>query len=227
MACSLARALAAEGEEAPPAAPTELFPRVNERDPYKVLGLPRDASSEEIREARAYLVDYYAGHVAGVERIDLAYDKIIGEKLKMRKKVKGVRLEKKSGRSDDPPLPGSSLAEKVRESCAVPDKQTLTQHSVLFAFITVWAIQTAGPSGPAFQVAVALITATWLLMRKRGGKQFLAPSLVATFCCLFGGWLVGAIVPVYVPVFPPSWSPETVSSLFSFVTLWAGCTFLK
>ena len=44
---------------------------------------------------------------------------------------------------------------------------------------------------------------------------------------LFVGWLAGSIVPVYVPVFPPALSPETIASLFSFVTLWMACTFFK
>jgi hypothetical protein len=32
-----------------------VFPRVNVRDPYKRLGVSRDSSEEEIREARNYL----------------------------------------------------------------------------------------------------------------------------------------------------------------------------
>ena len=36
-----------------------MFPRLNERDPYKCLGISKEASYEEIQDARNYLVETY------------------------------------------------------------------------------------------------------------------------------------------------------------------------
>lgn len=55
----------------------------------------------------------------------------------------------------------------------------------------------------------------------------LGGAFVQAFAGLFSGWLIGSIVPVYVPVFPPFMSPETIASLFSFVTLFLAATFFK
>ena len=39
--------------------PREVFPRLRERDAFKILGISKDASYQEIQDARNYLVDTY------------------------------------------------------------------------------------------------------------------------------------------------------------------------
>ena len=41
----------------PAAAPLQVFPRLKERDPYRRLGVSREASFEEVQEARNFLVE--------------------------------------------------------------------------------------------------------------------------------------------------------------------------
>ncbi|RZS26277.1 hypothetical protein BHM03_00059603 [Ensete ventricosum] len=53
------------------------FPRMNIRDPYRCLGVSHDASEEEIREARNFLLEQYAGHESSVETIEAAYERIL------------------------------------------------------------------------------------------------------------------------------------------------------
>lgn len=55
----------------------------------------------------------------------------------------------------------------------------------------------------------------------------LGGAAIQAFIGLFTGWLIGSIVPVYLPVFPPMMSPETIASMFSFVTLFLAATFFK
>ena len=63
-----------------------MFPRIKERDPYKRLGISQEATYEEIQEARNYLVELYGGHEKSAESIECAFDKIISQKLRVRKK---------------------------------------------------------------------------------------------------------------------------------------------
>ncbi|GJN24367.1 hypothetical protein PR202_gb12104 [Eleusine coracana subsp. coracana] len=58
------------------------------RDPYKLLGVDRDASEEEIRSARNFLIQQYAGHEQSEEAIEGAYEKIIMKSYQQRKKTK-------------------------------------------------------------------------------------------------------------------------------------------
>lgn len=59
---------------------------MNVWDPYKHLGVSSDASSEEIRGARNFLVEQYAGHERSVESIEAAYEKLLMASFRARKK---------------------------------------------------------------------------------------------------------------------------------------------
>ncbi|CAD6202945.1 unnamed protein product [Miscanthus lutarioriparius] len=57
-----------------------IFPRIHVKDPYQRLGISREASEEEIRAARNYLISKYAGHKLSVDAIESAHDRIIMQK---------------------------------------------------------------------------------------------------------------------------------------------------
>ncbi|PNY13719.1 hypothetical protein L195_g010383 [Trifolium pratense] len=58
-----------------------VFPRINVNDPYKRLGISKEASEEEIQGARNFLIQKYAGHKPSVDSIESAHDKIIMQKF--------------------------------------------------------------------------------------------------------------------------------------------------
>lgn len=53
------------------------FPRLNERDVYKRLGVATSATFEEVVDARNYLNEQYKWHEPSREAIELAFDQII------------------------------------------------------------------------------------------------------------------------------------------------------
>jgi len=53
------------------------FPRINTKDPYKRIGVSREASEEEIQAARNFLIKKYSGHQPSIDAIESAHDKII------------------------------------------------------------------------------------------------------------------------------------------------------
>ncbi|KAG5241142.1 protein CHAPERONE PROTEIN OF POR [Salix suchowensis] len=65
-----------------------IFPRIHVRDPYKRLGISREASEDEIQAARRFLVNQYSGHKPSVDAIESAHDKIIMQKFYDRKNPK-------------------------------------------------------------------------------------------------------------------------------------------
>uniref|UniRef100_A0A6V7QYF2 J domain-containing protein n=1 Tax=Ananas comosus var. bracteatus TaxID=296719 RepID=A0A6V7QYF2_ANACO len=66
------------------------FSRMNVWDPYKRLGVTRDASEEEIRGARNFLLEQYAGHEASMESIEAAYEKILMKSFRSGKNPKSI-----------------------------------------------------------------------------------------------------------------------------------------
>ncbi|RZC64624.1 hypothetical protein C5167_008311 [Papaver somniferum] len=47
-----------------------IFPRINIKDPYKRLGISKEASEEEIQAARTFLINRYAGRKPSVDAVE-------------------------------------------------------------------------------------------------------------------------------------------------------------
>lgn len=149
---------------------------------------------------------------------------LAAQKLKERKKTKGIKLDKKK-RDDDIVISLGPL-DKLRDAVVVPPRPLIFQRLFVYAFLVVWSLYQAAASGPAFQVAVGFGLTAYYVHEKRGGKN-LWGALGQALLGLFVGWLVGSIIPVYLPLFPPAVSPETVASVFAFASMFVTCTFFK
>lgn len=125
------------------------FPRMNVRDPYKRLGVSRDASEEEIREARNFLLEQHAGHERSEESIEAAYEKILMASFRERKRSKinlKSRLKKKV--EESPPWVKTLIS-----FVELPPTDIILRRLFLFAFMGAWSITNSAESGPAFQVS--------------------------------------------------------------------------
>ena len=204
----------------------QIFPRVKERDPYRRLGISAEASFEEVQDARNYLVQTYARHVAGVEAIEDAFDRIIKEKLSARKKSRGARLamrKQKQGEDYVPPF-----LERLQAQFARPDDTTLMRRALIYAIMAGWAVVATGNGGqPTFQMFISFALCVYFLKDKRGEDAELGRCFINAFVALALGFVVGSVFPVYIPIFPPSWGPELILSLFTMVSLFIFATFLK
>ncbi|XP_072980203.1 protein CHAPERONE-LIKE PROTEIN OF POR1, chloroplastic [Typha angustifolia] len=198
------------------------FPRMNVWDPYKRLGVTRDASEEEIRGARNFLLQQYAGHERSMESIEDAYEKIIMKSFRERKKSK-INLK-------------SRLKQKVEESPSwvktllsyveLPPVDVILRRLFLFGFMGGWSIMTSAETGPAFQVALSLLSCIYFLNDKMNN---VIRASATGFGALVVGWIVGSILVPVIPsaVLPPTWTLELLTSLVAYVFLFLSCTFLK
>lgn len=200
----------------------EIFPRIKTRDPYKCLGISREANYDEITEARNYLMEAYAGHEASEEAIEGAYDKIISQGFKRRRKTK-MNL----GRESADVAPEDNFFTRLRARMDKPSREVLMQRIFLFSFITAWSVMLSNETGPTLQLLAAFGLSTLFLNQKAQNKE-LGMSVGLSFIALVAGWLVGTLLEVYLPrIFPPAWTPETICALFSYIALWGMSTFWK
>ena len=125
-----------------------VFPRYRIRDPYKLLGVDRDAYEEEIRSARNFLIQQYAGHEPSEEAIEGAYEKIIMKSYQQRKKTKINLKTKLKKRVEESP----SWVKALLGYFEVPSMDIISRRLFFFAFIAGWSIATSAENGPAFQV---------------------------------------------------------------------------
>ncbi|KAI3429256.1 hypothetical protein D9Q98_005353 [Chlorella vulgaris] len=223
-------------ESQPPPESTEVFPRLKERDPYKRLGVTRDASYEEVQEARNFLVEQYQGHEPSRECIELALDSILEEKRRVRLKD-GFRPPRTGRRTDAAgDAPKLSLWQTVRQyfEPSVPGP-TLVNDGAIYVALGIWAGWTAAASDPTLPLGAALAVAVWKLYDKRNKRNPEGPfwggnPIWGSLAAIVGALVVGSTLSyalVNVLPLPPRLASEAVGLFL--ITMILGCTaiFLK
>eukprot|EP00271_Cylindrocystis_brebissonii_P010172 TRINITY_DN26280_c0_g1_i1.p1 TRINITY_DN26280_c0_g1~~TRINITY_DN26280_c0_g1_i1.p1 ORF type:complete len:329 (+),score=51.54 TRINITY_DN26280_c0_g1_i1:141-1127(+) len=201
-----------------------VFPRIHTRDPHRRLGVTRDASTEEIQEAKNFLLEEYGSHERSREAIEEAYDKIIAAAFSARKKTKiNLKADLKKRVANSP-----MWVQNFLSAFEVPESKIIMQRLLLFVIIAAWSILNPAVEGPAFQVAVAFAAAVYLLNDR---MKSIPRAFWMAFLTLAIGWIVGSLtVPftlAYAHVVPFYWSLELGTALVAYAFLWGATTFLK
>lgn len=124
------------------------FPRVSVWDPFRRLGVSRDASEEEIWGSRNFLLQQYAGHERSVESIEAAFEKILMASFIQRRKTKiNLKSKLKKKVEESPPW-----IKNVLNIVEFPPTEIILRRLFLFAFMGGWSIMNSAETGPAFQV---------------------------------------------------------------------------
>ncbi|KAF5194580.1 Chaperone-like protein of por1 protein [Thalictrum thalictroides] len=198
------------------------FPRMRVWDPYKRLGISNDASEDEIWSSRNFLVEQYAGHERSEESIEAAFEKILMNSFKERKKTKfnlKTRLKRKVEESP-------SWVKNLLDFVELPPPVIIMRRLFLFAFMGAWSIMNSADAGPAFQVAISLGACIYFLNDK---TKSLTRAFILGFGALVVGWVCGSLLVPMVPavLLQPNWTLELLTSLVVYVFLFLSCTFLK
>ena len=212
--------------------PNKVFPRIKEKDPYKLLGIGAEASYEEVQEARVYLVEEYRGHKMSVEAIDIAHDKIISQNFKERQ-TEGIKIKNKSGkRVAPPPVEEEPEGPFSKYLDTRVGRNTLLKTVGVFLTVLLWTIATALNSEPTAQITVGLIACTFFVQQKRQKKAdketnvfwgSVGTAIVATAA----GWILGNMVPVVLPVFPEEVSVQAICTCIALVAQWFASTYVR
>lgn len=223
-------------ESQPPPPEAQVFPRLKERDPYRRLGVSREASFEEVQEARNFLVEQYRDHEPSRESIELALDSILQERMKVRHRD-GFRPPQRGKRSDvTGDAPKQSLWQRVRSyfEPSVPST-TLVNDGSVFLALGIWAAWTAAASDPTLPLGACLAFAAWKIYDKRSKRSPDGPfwggnamwgALAATVASLVIGSILSYALVNVVPL-PPRLASEAVG--FFLIVMGVGFTaiFLK
>ena len=133
-------------------------------DPYKRLGISREASDEEIQDARNFLVQQYGGHKPSVEAIESALTSIIYQQLRARK---------------DPPIDfkkqyksvsQSRVVQAVRSRFRTPATQFIVKTSIAFLVLGALTFLFPTEEGPTLQVAISLLATIYFIHERLQSK---------------------------------------------------------
>ncbi|KAD7479195.1 hypothetical protein E3N88_02362 [Mikania micrantha] len=141
-----------------------IFPRINVKDPYKRLGLSKDASEDEIQGARNFLVQKYAGHKPSVDAIESAHDKIIMQKFYERKNPK-INVKKKMREVSQ-----SRVVQAVTSRFRTPATNFIIKTSIAFVALAALTVFFPTEEGPTLQVAISLFTTIYFIHERLKSK---------------------------------------------------------
>jgi len=197
-----------------------VFPRVNVRDPYKRLGISREASEEEIQAARNFLIDQYAGHKPSVDAIESAYDKILLESFRARRRPK-INLQGKWKKVTE-----SRVVKVISSRFEAPSRKLIIKTATLFLVLGIWSFLIPTEDGPVYQVAISLMASIYFIYSRL--KNHLRAFLYG-LGAFVGSWVLGSFLMASVlpPIIKGTRSLEVTTSLISYVFLWIASTYLK
>ncbi|KAE8649187.1 protein CHAPERONE-LIKE PROTEIN OF POR1, chloroplastic isoform X2 [Cucumis sativus] len=199
---------------------TAVFPRINVRDPYKRLGISKEASEDEIQAARNFLIHRYAGHKESVDAIESAHDKIIMQKFYDRRNPK-IDIKKKVREVNQ-----SRVVQAIRSRFQTPSTKFIIKSSIAFLVLGVLTILFPTEEGPTLQVAISLIATFYFIHDRLKSKlrAFLYGAGAFIFSWLVGTFLMVSVIP---PVIKGLRGFEVTTSLITYILLWVSSTYLK
>ncbi|RZC85136.1 hypothetical protein C5167_007748 [Papaver somniferum] len=196
-----------------------VFPRINIKDPYKRLGISKEASEEEIQAARNFLINRYAGHKPSVDAIESAHDKIIMQtfherrrpKLNIKKKVRDVTQ--------------SRVVQAVTSRFQTPSTNYIIKTASVFVILGVLTVLYPTEEGPTLQVAISLLATIYFIYDRLKSRMraFLYGAGAFAVSWLLGTFLMVSVIP---PVLRGPRSLEVTTSLLSYVLLWVSSAYL-
>ncbi|KAI3832483.1 hypothetical protein MKW92_029319 [Papaver armeniacum] len=196
-----------------------IFPRINMKDPYKRLGISKEASEEEIQAARTFLINRYAGHKPSVDAIESAHDKIIMQKFHERRRPK-LNIKKKVR-----DVTQSRVVQAVTSRFQTPSTNYIIKTASVFVILGVLTVLYPTEEGPTLQVAISLLATIYFIYDRLKSRMraFLYGAGAFAVSWLLGTFLMVSVIP---PVLRGPRSLEVTTSLLSYVLLWVSSAYL-
>ena len=170
---------------------------MSEQNPYEQLGVTENSSFEEIQAAKKRLFEQHGNDSTVVEQVEIAYDSIIMDRLRLRQEGKikvpeKIRFPERSLEKSFkvPQIVKQDSAVWLQELIDTPSQADILWPTGVFLTLSVVAVfsQNSGASLVPLLMALGFIANIYFLNRKEGrsGRAFLI-----SFIALFVGIALG------------------------------------
>lgn len=202
---------------------------MSDQSHYAKLGVDESASFEEIQEARNRLVEQHSSDRRQVEAIEVAYDAILMDRLRLRQegKIKVPDVIRFPERTVEPPTksapaPSANSPDWLQRMVDTPSRTDILLPAGLFLVTGLLSVL----SSP--QLALALGVGFNLYFLNRKERKF-GRSLLLTLGGLVGGVFLGLQLGQLFPqpLAAAGLSLEAFASLVTFLVLWLISSFLR
>ena len=206
---------------------------MSEQNPYEQLGVTENSSFEEIQAAKKRLFEQYGNDSAVLETVEIAYDSIIMDRLRLRQEGK-IKVPEKIRFPERTVEKSFKVPQIVKEDSAVWLQElidTPSQADILWPtgiFLTLSAIavfaQNTGASILPLLMALGFIANIYFLNRKEGrsGRAFLI-----SFIALFAGIALGTGLANLLLGQSSTLGDDRFASAVTFCLFWLVSCFLR
>ncbi|XTZ19957.1 MAG: CPP1-like family protein [cyanobacterium endosymbiont of Rhopalodia fuxianensis] len=205
---------------------------MSEQSPYEVLGINDSASFEEIQEAKNRLSQKYREDNKVVENIEVAYDAIIMERLRMRQEGKikvpdRIRFPEKSLEIPSPPL-SLSLDDSLpwlQNFIDIPSSNDILWTTGIFATLATFVIVISSSKIPLILV-LGVFANIYFLNRKE--QKFVRAFFIAIIGLLIGVGSGTAVISLLSSAnFNISLESDKLTGIVTFVMFWLISSFVR
>jgi hypothetical protein len=173
---------------------------MSEQNPYEQLGVTENSSFEEIQAAKKRIYEQYGNDQAVVERVEIAYDSIIMDRLRLRQEGKikvpeKIRFPERNSEKSlkVPQINNDDNNVWLQELIDTPSQGDILWPTGIFLTLSAIAVfsQNQGASIIPLLMALGFIANIYFLNRKEGrsGRAFLI-----SFITLFTGIAIGTVL---------------------------------
>ncbi|GAX41869.1 hypothetical protein NIES4075_28660 [Tolypothrix sp. NIES-4075] len=208
---------------------------MSDQNPYEKLGVSEDASFDEIQDARNRLLEQYSGDTKRLEMINVAYDAILMDRLRMRQegKIKVPERIRFPERLVQAPAKESPTKSELSSAWLQRIIDKPTPRDVLLPgawYLGLSAISVFYQAGGDQVLQLALVLGVsigiYFLNRKEGkfGRAVLLTLLGLIVGLITGGLVAGLLVPQMTFI---SMTANQFSTVLTFILLWLISSFLR
>lgn len=206
---------------------------MNLENPYEQLGIPENATFDEIQTARNRLTQEFSNDPKRQEAIETAYDAILMERLRMRqggriRVPEGIRFAEQRF-SQAPPNP-PPISVKQPPAWLQNFLDTPSRADVLWTtgtFLVLAGLAGLSINYASFALALGVVASLYFLTRKERklGRSALLSLAGLTFGLVLGGVLASLLKSQINSL--PFLGGEMLAAWISLVILWLVSTFLR
>lgn len=208
---------------------------MSDQNPYEKLGVSEDASFDEIQDARNRQLEQYSGDAKSLELIEVAYDAILMDRLRMRqegriKVPERIRFPELRVQvpAKETPTPREQSPAWLQRMLDQPTPRDIMLPGAWYLGLSTISVFLNYPGDQLLQLAlvVGVGVSVYFLKRKEGkfGRAVLF-TLVGLIVGLIGGGLLASWLLPQINL--GQLTSEQFSTVFTFMLLWLISSFLR
>ncbi len=209
---------------------------MSDQNPYEKLGVSEDASFDEIQDARNRLLEQYSGDTKRLEMINVAYDAILMDRLRMRQEGKikvpeRIRFPERLVQTPAKESPtkseqlSSAWLQRIIDKPTPPDVLLPGAWYLGLSAITVF-YRAGGDQVLQLALVLGVGIGIYFLNRKESkfGRAVLLTLLGLIVGLITGGLIAGLLVPQMRFI---GMTANQFSTVLTFILLWLISSFLR